>query len=106
MKKLKNKVFSIIFILLTVFTLVIIISSTVKNYIERRNSVSEILTRIPNTFDNMDRRNRPSDFVPSRNNEEDSIRIFLDFTVYTIILDDDGNYKEIINNTFYEELNE
>ena len=107
MKKLKVKVFSVIFSLLTVFTLIIFIGGTAKDYMERKNSITEILTRIPKTFENLDRRNKPGNFDPSRNiPDNDSRRIYLDFTIYTIILDNNGNYKELINNTNNDELEE
>ena len=107
MKKLKVKVFSVIFSLLTVFTLIIFIGGTAKDYMERKNSITEILTRIPKTFENLDRRNRPENFELSRNiPDNDSRRIYLDFTIYTIILDNNGNYKELINNTNNDELEE
>ena len=107
MKKLKVKVFSVIFSLLTVFTLIIFIGGTAKDYMERKNSITEILTRIPKTFENLDRRNKPENFDPSRNiPDNDSRRIYLDFTIYTIILDNNGNYKELINNTNNDELEE
>ena len=107
MKKLKAKVFFVIFSLLTVFTLIIFVGSTIKDYVEKRNSISEILKRIPKTFENLDRRNRPDDFVPSKSTSDTNLRrIYLDFTIYTIILDDNGNYKELINNTNNDELEE
>ena len=107
MKKLKAKVFFVIFSLLTVFTLIIFVGSTIKDYVKKRNSISEILTKIPKTFENLDRRNRPDDFVPSKSTSDTNLRrIYLDFTIYTIILDDNGNYKELINNTNNDELEE
>ena len=107
MKKLKVKVFFVIFSLLTVFTLIVFVGGTSKNYMERKNSISDILTRIPKTFENLDRRNRPGNFAPSRNiPDNDSRRIYLDFTIYTVILDNNGNYKELINNTNNDELEE
>ena len=106
MKKLKVKVFSIIFSLLTIFTLIIIVSATTKDYIERKKTISDILLRIPKTFENLDKRNRSGNFDPSRNIQDDSRRIYLDFTIYTIILDDNGAYKELINNTNNDELEE
>lgn len=107
MKKLKLKVFFVIFSLLTLFTLIIFVSSTVRDYMERKNSVSDVLTRIPNTFSYLGGKDKPGNFVPSRNNSsDDSRRIYLDFTIYTIILDDSGNYKELINHTSNDEVDE
>ena len=107
MKKLKVKVFFVIFSLLTIFTLIIFIGGTSKDYIERKKTISEILTRIPKTFENLDRKNRPDNLDSSRNiPDNDSRRIYLDFTIYTVILDNNGNYKELINNTNNDELEE
>ena len=101
MKKLKIKVFCVIFFLLTAFTLVIFITSTTRAYMERNDSISDMLTKVPMTFEDMDRR----DDLPSRRDRgEDPRRIFLDSTIYTIVLDDDGNYEEIINNTSEDEI--
>ena len=106
MKKLKNKVFFIIFTLLTVFTLIIFIGSTTKEYMERKNSISEILTKVPKPFQNIDRSD--NEFIPRDNQDNDQRRIYLDFTIYTIILDNNGKYKQLINNTnndYIEERN-
>ena len=102
MKKLQFKVFSIIFSLLTIFTLIIFITSTIKSYMEKRNSISDVLTRIPKTYEVLEF-NRPSNLIPRIN---DSRRIYLDFTIYTIILDNDGSYLGIINNTYNENVEE
>ena len=102
MKKLKIKVFSIIFSLLTIFTLIVIVGFTTKNYMERKNTISDMLTRIPKTFESIDRDERPSDFGP----RNDTRRMFLDFNIYTVVLDDNGNYKELINNTFDNNVEE
>lgn len=68
---------------------------------ERKNSISNTLAIIPKTFENIDRRNRPE-----REPEFNSRRIYLDSTIYTIVLDNNGNYSEIINHTNNEELDE
>ena len=108
MKKLKNKVFFIIFSLLTIFTLIIFVTTT-RSYIERRNSISDMLTKIPRTFNDFDRKkeNKEPNFTPSRRvPNEDPRRIYLDFTIYTIVLDDNGNYQELINHTNDDEVDE
>ena len=104
MKKLKVKVFSIIFILLTIFTLIVVGGTTAKTYIEKKNTISDILTKVPKTFD---RRDRLVDFLPSRNNENnDSRRIYLDFTIYTVVLDKNGEYLGVINHTSDDNVSE
>ena len=109
MKRLKNKVFWVIFSLLTSFTFVIFTTLTARTYMERKNSISDMLTKIPRAVDGFDERNKKNEpgFVPSRRNiGEDSRRIYLDFTIYTIVLDEDGKFKQIINNTNNDELDE
>ncbi len=103
MKKLRIKVFSVIFSLLTIFILVIIIGSTTKNYIERSNLIYDTLTRIPKTFERSNFNEFESSGIILNN---DSRRIYIDFTIYTIILDDNDNYMGIINHTFDDEFEE
>ena len=101
MRKLRNKVFWVIFSLLTVFTFLIFFTSTVKTYMERKNSISDMLTRIPRTFGVEEGRN----FVPSIKDEGQDLRgIFLDSTIYTIVLDEYGNYEEIISHSYNDEI--
>lgn len=94
MKKLKTKVFWVIFLLLTSFTFIIFITSTTRSYMEKKNSIMDTLTKMPKTFE--------FDKEPFRRPMEDSRRIFLDRAVYTVILDNNGNYQEVVNNTTNE----
>lgn len=105
MKKLRNKVFWVIFLLLTSFTLIIFVTYTTKTYVERRNSISDILTKMSRAFDRRIERKDP-DFSPSKKISDDPRRIYMDFNVYTVILDDDGNYGAVINNTNNDEIDE
>ena len=98
MKKLKNKVFWVIFSLLTAFTFIIFITSTTRTYVERKNTISDMLLKIPRTFERITE-STDGTFLPTRKTNEDSRRIFLDFKIYTIILDNNQNYQEVINNT-------
>ena len=91
MKKLRNKVFIVIFSLLTIFTFVVFTTSTVKTYIEKKNTISDTLLK-----NGKDRRNP---MMP-----DESRRIYLDFTIYTILLDSNGNYGGIINHTNNDEI--
>lgn len=108
MKKLKNKVFWIIFSLLTAFTFLIFSTSVARTYIEKKNTVSDMLIKIPRTFDNFEKRkDSEPDFTPEkRNPNQDSRRIYLDFTIYTIVLDEEGKYQEVINHTNNDEVDE
>ena len=88
MKKLRNKVFWVIFLLLTSFTLIIFVTYTTRTYVERKNSISDILTKLPRTFDRKSER-KDIDFSPSKKTPDDPRRIYMNFTVYTVILDDE-----------------
>ena len=104
MKKLRIKVFSVIFILLTVFTLGIIIATNAKTYFEKDRAISEFLHNVSRRSNK--NKHKP-ELPPEGENEDKDIRqVYLDFTVYTIILDDDGKYNRIINNTFEEDIDE
>ena len=103
MKKLKNKVFWVIFSLLTIFTLIIFITTLTRTYIERKNSISDIFIKIPRNFENI-RYDNEINPKPSRMNPNQ--RIYLDSTIYTILLDENGNYEGIINHTYNEEIDE
>ena len=92
MKRLRNKVFLVIFSLLTIFTLVIFITSTTRLYIEKKNSITDILIRINNTINEEDY-------------NSDSRSIFLDSKIYTIVFDNNGNNQTIINNSYDDSFN-
>ena len=100
MKKLKIKVFSIIFSLLSIFTLVIIVTSITKTYVDRKDTISGVLTTMSRAFD--ERRGIPSIVAPNN----DSRRIYLDFTIYTVFLNNNGEYIGLINNTNNDEIDE
>ena len=100
MKKLQNKVFGVIFLLLTTFTFFIFLFSTTKLYIEKQRSVSDMLIKVPRIYERFS--NFSSDFIP----REDLRGIYLDSTIYTVILDSNGNYKELINHTFDDEVDD
>ncbi len=105
MKKLKVKVFSVIFSLLTLFSFIIMISSLTSNYISRQNSISRVLNDISrpiNRNQNVESVNPYNAIVP----KDETRKIYLDFTIYTIILDENGNYKELVNNTNNDQINE
>ena len=106
MKKLKNKVFWVIFSILSIFTFLVISTSQFRTYIEQKNRVQDMLTKIPGTFTLIEKDNS-DEFIPSRKEfNQESRRIFLDSTIYTIILDEKGTYSDIINNTNSDEFDE
>ena len=108
MKKLKNKVFIVIYSLLTLFTLIIIVSGITSSYLEKKNSVSRVLTnftRPPTAIREKDNKKDSDIKLPPTkiDPKEEERKIYLDFTIYTIILDENGSYKGIVNNTSNEE---
>ena len=77
----------------------VFITSTTKTYMERKNTISDMLTKIPRTIENPGKKEEKKDpnFIPSMiTPDQDPRRIYLDFTIYTIVLDEEGNYKEVI----------
>ena len=88
MNKLKHKVFWVIFSLLTIFTFIIITTSMTRTYIERKHAISNILTKMPRNFERIEKN---PDFTKEEKVPDNPRKIYLDFTVYTIILDENGN---------------
>ena len=104
MKKLRNKVFFVIFTLLTIFTALIFITNTVRTYIEKKDTITDILTKVPKMVPTFDKR---EEFSPNFSSPQtDERRIYLDFTIYTIFLDKNGQSQKIINYTFSDEIEE
>ena len=109
MKKLRVKVFLTIFSILTLFMLVIIITSTTKYYFERQNAVSDILRNASRSLGVMEENKKEGepDFPPNDGGPRENIRkVYLDFSVYTVVLDDEGKYQETINNTNNDDYDE
>ncbi len=99
MKKLKVKVFSIIFLLLSIFTLIIFVSFTARNYFEQKRAVSDILTKVSKYYENMDSMNGFNELVYPKNILiYDSSRVYFDFTIYTVIFDNYGKNINVLNN--------
>ena len=109
MKKLKNKVFLTIFIILTLFISFILISSTLKSYYERRDTIFNIIRNIPINMDVPMRRDNSDDLerkkIPN-DNINDVRRIYLDFNVYTVILDENNKYQGVVNHTEDEDFDD
>ena len=102
MKKLKIKVFATVFIILSIFTFLIMATSVYRNYLEKKNSVFDILTKVSSkvNYNNIADGEIEISQVPGKDNINQGIRrIYLDFSVYTIVLNDEGGYYEIINHT-------
>lgn len=97
MKKLKIKLFSTIFIILTIFVLFVLGINQYRNYDMQKKSINNILNKLSNSLE----RKNPSPKKDRENHLDgaENNKFFLDFTVYTIILDENGNYRELINHS-------
>ncbi len=95
MKKLKIKVFSTIFIILTIFVIFVLGINQYQNYNMQQKSIHNVLNKLPNSLEDKN--------PPPKKEQEDTHnkgnKFFLDFTVYTVILDDNGNYLDLINHS-------
>ena len=95
MKKLKIKVFSTIFIILTIFVIFVLGVNQYQNYNMQVKSIHNVLNKLPNSLEDKN--------PPPKKEQEDTPdkgnKFFLDFTVYTVILDDNGNYFDLINHS-------
>lgn len=110
MKKLKTKVFFTIFLILTVFTFGILFITNYRSYQTNKENIINTLNRLPISLGVVRPHNNTNSLgeeFPRRESlrNDTNTKFFLDSIVYTIILDDDGNYKEVINHT-ENEINE
>lgn len=104
MEKLKKKVFLVIFIILSIFLVSILTIFNYQNYSQRADDVKNNLMRIDsrkNGPDKMPENNKELDFDGNGGMKENT-QIFMDSTVYTVLLDSDFNIKDVINHTTEE----
>lgn len=83
MKKLRIKLFATIFTIITIFTIFIYLYSNIRYYNQEQKNILDVL------------------HIASNNDYNDKqSKIFMEYNVYTIILDNNGSYKAIISHTF------
>ncbi len=101
MKKLKSKVFWVIMLMLSIFSLVLITAVNIQDY---RQEYHQIVSRF-DRVDNFDKKpldnnmNGNSNLAPppqNNDNKNENVR-FADAVVYTVFLDDDKNIVGVIN---------
>lgn len=100
MKKLKNKVFYVIFSILTLFLISILLIFNSQSYRQEANNVKENLIRMDE--DKNKQNNKPPEIEEKQqDNDNDKIKpgIFMDYTIYTAILDENFNVVDVINHT-------
>lgn len=97
MKKLKNKVFFVIFFILTIFLVSILVIFNSQSYGQEVSNIKENLMRM----DDVKVKNPvPNNNIQSNNfKDEKEPKIFMDSTVYTVILGQDFNIVDVVNHT-------
>ena len=109
MEKLKKKVFSVILVILTIFLVSILVIFNYQNYSQKASDVKSNLMRMDNGDNGpngpnkeiLDKGQQDNENIPEKKNEENP-QIFMDSTVYTILLDSNLNVKDVINHTTEE----
>ena len=104
MKKLKNKIFWTIFIILSLFIFGILYISNYQNYQVKKVNIISILNKMSDGREDFKRRANNNDIKkpdinPPVETETTIKKIFLDTDVYTILLDENEKYKDIITHT-------
>ena len=110
MNKLRNKVFNIIFIILTISVLSFIFLFNIQKYIELKSNVKNSLNMATNKNDkeeiipDMKPDMKPDEDIEMNkdsnieNNIDKNIK-FMDSTIYTVLINDDNTIKEVINHS-------
>lgn len=101
MEKLKNKIFTVICLILTIFLVSILIIFNFQNYYKNVNNIKSNLMRM-----DVSKENEPSGKPENSNNiepqaklDEENPQVFMDSTIYTVLLDENQNVKDVINHT-------
>ncbi len=96
MKKLKSKVFWVILSLLTIFLISILTIFNSQDYFFAKERVRQSLIKAEKF--NMDKKNNNHNPKPNENRPPESM-MFMDSTIYTVILDENNNIVDIINHS-------
>lgn len=101
MKKLKKKIFWTLFSILSLFLIILLFIFNYQDYQKEKNNIQNSLTRINTVFEKD--RKKPGTLEESnlanvsQRREELEHRIFMDLTVYTVLLDKDDSIIYIIS---------
>ncbi len=99
MEKLHNKIFYLVFGLLTAVLVTVLVISSYRNYSIESKEINNLLNRVGDRirpdFMGETPPDKPDDDIPPREERE---RIFVDATVYTVTLDSDMNPTTVKNN--------
>lgn len=97
MNKLKNKVFITIFSILTISLLSLIVIYNIQIYKEQKKSIISSLEIATNNKNNTEDNIHPPEKPKEEKEPLDKNIKFMDSTIYTILLDNNNNIKDIIN---------
>lgn len=104
MSKLSDKIFYTIFIILTLSVLSFIAVFNIQNYIEELNKTKNNLNiSISNEEESKNKNTKNQNKIEKENFPLEENVKFMDHTIYTILLDEDNNIKEIINHSSKED---
>ena len=93
MQKLNKKLFLTIYSIFTMFLLSIMIIFNYQDYKREFNNISNNLNRMANFNKEINEKTESNNNIPPKN------RYFMDSVIYTILLDDNNDIKEIINHS-------
>lgn len=105
MNKLKNKVFYTIFLSFSISILILIISFNVEQYLTQKTKITNSLNQLMEKKENNSNLNKEppeqKDNKPTNLEPKDDINNikYMDLTIYTALLDENNNIKDIINHT-------
>ena len=99
MKKLKNKVFFLITTILTLFLITILSINNYQNYSSQKEMIDNNLHRMNPMIMNEEVK-KDTKIIPKKEEaveKEEPHKMFMDAIIYTVLLDDNDNIKEVIS---------
>lgn len=96
MEKLKSKVFYTVFLIFTITLLSLTVAFNLQKYIEKKNNIIASMESV--SGNTKKEPNMNSDVPPPKDYEKGNIK-FLDSIIYTVLIDEDNNIKEVINHS-------
>ncbi len=103
MKKLKTKVFWVILSILTIFVISILTIFNYQNYFSAKERIKQNLIKA----ESFNLNKKPNNRLPKPNEKNDvESMLFMDTTIYTILLDNNNNIIDIINNSYQNITNQ
>lgn len=104
MNKLKHKIFTLLVLILTLFSLTILIIFNFQDYKKEENIIKDTLIRASSIYKNSIDKN----FNDKQSHYASDNKIFMDIKVYTVLIDNNKNILRIITHTeetvAYEEM--